>query len=349
MHHISTSQVREDYFKKLIFNLGDTVSHNNQIFEIIQRGSNYVTVLSEQLEISKKWLNDIEEIQSESILGNLKSIPYAINLAYKKSISEGVDRICLANSYIALNNYIKTKDVIYIHESLNLLQEINQVQNHTYLQEEGNMLDEKTLTPNELDKREEIVKAIKKKGEADSKAYAIATALAKRITEESYEDEDFGEWTDADFDHLIDSHLSEDDYLDAYDDDELSIVDDETGEKIEEELMVTEVLSRMERIKARIRFARTKSKRERKLKIALNKKSSQPVLNNRARKLAIKALKSRLVRKPLNTLSVPEKERLEKRISKMGKVISRLAVRVMPKVRNLEKTRLQHNKFTKDE
>lgn len=45
-------------------------------------------------------------------------------------------------------------------------------------------LKEKTLTPNEMKKREEIVRSLKKKGMEPSKAYPIATATAKRVTEE---------------------------------------------------------------------------------------------------------------------------------------------------------------------
>jgi hypothetical protein len=44
-------------------------------------------------------------------------------------------------------------------------------------------VDEKTLTPNEKRKKEEIVLSLKKKGMASGKAHAIATATAKRVTE----------------------------------------------------------------------------------------------------------------------------------------------------------------------
>lgn len=45
-------------------------------------------------------------------------------------------------------------------------------------------IEEKTLTPNEVKKREEIVKSLKSKGMDPGKAYPIATATAKRVTEE---------------------------------------------------------------------------------------------------------------------------------------------------------------------
>ena len=46
-------------------------------------------------------------------------------------------------------------------------------------------LEEKTLTPAEMKKREEIVKSLKNKGMEKGKAYAIATSTAKRVAEEN--------------------------------------------------------------------------------------------------------------------------------------------------------------------
>lgn len=54
--------------------------------------------------------------------------------------------------------------------------------------EEEASLDEKTLTPAEMRKREEIVKSLKRKGMEKSKAYAIATATAKRVAEENLDE-----------------------------------------------------------------------------------------------------------------------------------------------------------------
>lgn len=140
----------------------------------------------------------------------------------------------------------------------------------------------------------------------------------------------------------------EDDILDLYDDDEIVLVDDETGEEIKEELEpVMEVLSRSERIRARARFAKTQSKRSRKVKIALKRYSSSSTINTRARRLAIKLMKQRIVKKPLNKLSIGEKERVEAIIAKRKKVINRLAMRLVPRIRNIEKSRMTHSKVTK--
>lgn len=154
---------------------------------------------------------------------------------------------------------------------------------------------------------------------------------------------------DAELDKIV-KDATEDEIIDhCYDDDEFVIVDDESGEIIKEDVEVLdEVLSRTERMKARVRFARSKSKRERKTKIALKRYSSAPVVNTRARRLAIKLMKKRLVRgRDLSKLSTGEKERIERVIAKRKKVINRLAMRLVPRIRQIEKSRLSHSKVTK--
>lgn len=159
------------------------------------------------------------------------------------------------------------------------------------------------------------------------------------------------ELSDSEIDEMVDLINDLEDMIDAYDDDELALIDMETGEELDEEIQesqqIMEVLSRMERIKSRIRFARTKAKRQVKARMALKRSSTQSTINRRARKLAVKTLKQRLVRKPLNKLSVSEKERLEQRMKKMKPAINRIAMKMAPKVRQVEKKRLSHSTFTK--
>ena len=140
-----------------------------------------------------------------------------------------------------------------------------------------------------------------------------------------------------------------DDLLETYDDEELAIVDEETGEEVDNlsEDTLNEVLSRQERIKSKIRFAHTQSKRERKLEIALKSRSGSKKINLRARRLAVNILKKRLAKKPLNQLSTSEKERIERVIEKKKKTIDRLALKMVPKVRKTESDRLTHRNYTK--
>jgi nicotinic acid mononucleotide adenylyltransferase len=165
-----------------------------------------------------------------------------------------------------------------------------------------------------------------------------------RFSEEAEE-----EFTEKDIDDIVNAHNEWEDVIDAYEDDELAIIDDESGEELDDlnEEALNEVLSRIERIKAKTRFARTKSKRMVKTKIALKRSSPQATINKRARRLAIKAIKQRIAKKPLSSLSVAEKERLEQRIGKMKPVLNRIAMKLAPRVRQIEKVRLSHSTYTK--
>jgi len=190
--------------------------------------------------------------------------------------------------------------------------------------------------------------------QAKEKEQLIAKQQSERdrLKESADEDEDYDdldEIADEDLDDMVDDIDDEDDILDAYEDDELALIDDETGEHVDDlkEETLNEVLSRMERIKAKARFARSSAKRERKIKIALKTHSSMTVINGRARKLAIKLLKTRLAKKPLDKLSIGEKERIEKVIQKRKTLINRLAMKLAPRVRKIENTRLAHHTYTK--
>ena len=198
---------------------------------------------------------------------------------------------------------------------------------------------------NSLKKEEKIVKVSKVAPVKDDSE--SLNAIGNKGYDPFFKEED--EMDDDELDKIADN-VSDDEVVDhCYDDDEFVIVDDETGEEIKEEAdLVSEVLSRSERLRAKARFARSKSKRERKTKIALKRYSPAPVINSRARKLAIKLMKKRLVRgRDLSKLSVGEKERIERVIEKRKKIINRLAMRLVPRIRQIEKSRLSHHKTTK--
>jgi phosphopantetheine adenylyltransferase len=159
---------------------------------------------------------------------------------------------------------------------------------------------------------------------------------------------------DAEIEAMI-GDLSDDDLMDAYDEDELALVDDETGEEIPksaeedslDEQALMEVLSRIERMKAKFRIRRTAAKRERATKIALKRYSNNATINKRSRRLAIKLMKNRLLRgRDPSKISVGEKERIERVIERRKKVVGRLAMRLAPRVRQIEKARMSHSKYT---
>jgi len=165
---------------------------------------------------------------------------------------------------------------------------------------------------------------------------------------------------DDEFDDEVNSMSEPEHIIDAYDDEELAVVDDDSGEELmgvheykdddKEEVkeeVILEAIGRMERIRRAQRFARTKSKREVRTKIALRKTSNMATINKRSRRLAVSMIKKRMLRKDPATASVQEKERIETFLQRRKDVIDRLARRVAPRVRQIEKARLQHKKYTK--
>ena len=188
-----------------------------------------------------------------------------------------------------------------------------------------------------------------KKYEIEYDVNLVPKSLKEEIEEfDDEDDEDISEYDD-----MIDAIDSFEDIIDLYDDEELHVVDHETDEyissfidlpdeeyELDESSLILEVLSRMERIKSRLRFARTAGQRQRKLKIALRTHSSSDRLHHRARTMAVRLMKTRLARKPLASLSMQEKERIERLIAKRSKSIAKMAIKLAPKIKQIEKTRI---------
>jgi hypothetical protein len=64
--------------------------------------------------------------------------------------------------------------------------------------------------------------------------------------------------------------------------------------------------------------------------------------------MAVSALKKRLLRgQNASKISVGEKERVERFIQQRRKVVDRLAARMVSRVKQVEKARMSHKKYTK--
>ena len=151
---------------------------------------------------------------------------------------------------------------------------------------------------------------------------------------------------------MIDS-LEHEDILDAYDDDEFQVVDVETGEPDEEdkpikEETLMEVLSKIERMKARLRFSKNRAKIDRARMLALKKHSDSKKINKRARHLAVNLMRKKLLKgRDPSTLATSERERIDRIIEKKKPVLSRIAMKLTSRVRQTEKERLSHKNFTR--
>lgn len=107
-----------------------------------------------------------------------------------------------------------------------------------------------------------------------------------------------------------------------------------------EESKLEEHLSREERIRRKIRFNKSKPKRERAREIALKKLSPNSKIIRKARKLAINLIKEKLAHKKLDNLSLQEKERLEDLILKRKELVNRLSAKLANKIRQIERKRV---------
>jgi len=160
------------------------------------------------------------------------------------------------------------------------------------------------------------------------------------------------DFTEQEIDEMVNS-VTDEDIEDLYEEDEIVLVYDDTGEEIpplqeESKYDLMEVLSRTERMRGKIRLRKTSAKRGRSTRIALQRFSNPTTINKRARRLAIKLMKKRMLRgRDYSKISVGEKERMEKVMSKRKDVIGRIAQKLVSRVRKVEKSRMSHGKVTK--
>lgn len=325
-------EVREAFHSGSIYNVGDIVKVEESICTIVKRGSNYVLVQHPNGELKNKWLNELSECTEQEVKDHqekLNEMKYTasdrLKVARVIATSLGHDAESSTNPELLVNTALrKVKNKALSKSSYDILQ------NMLKLAKDVNIKYDSKIVP---------------------KLKPVAEAAKVEIDAiQSDEEKDEDDLSDEEIQRMIDE-LEDDDFLHAYDDDELAIIDDETGEEVdslkEEVEQLDEVLSRAERIRARMRFARTKAKRERRLKIALKTRSSSTKVNQRARRMAIKVLKTRLARKPVSQMSVAEKERVERILQKRKTAINRIAMRMVPKIRKIETTRLSHKSYTK--
>ena len=146
------------------------------------------------------------------------------------------------------------------------------------------------------------------------------------------------------FEHIEDVYDDDDFYdeeEDFYDDEEDFYYDEEDFYYDEDAGEVNEVLSRSGRIKAARTFKRTARARMLHRKRNLLKRSSGDKLKRKARQKAVNMVKQRMAKKPLNQLSISEKERIERRMQKKRGLISKMTIKLIPKIKSIETSRIK--------
>jgi hypothetical protein len=351
--NIEVDDLREKYFRGDIFNVGDIVESNGDYYSIVKRGSNHLLVQGEDGSLTSKWIQDVnEQLTSKTLKSNDK-----IKVARLISTMLGVDAAENMSSPDQLINagLRKVRTRTLNPELVSIIRRMLTVADGMSIGYDKNLLPSK-LKEEDMLKFKDYVPVLENEETWTQRVIDEAQAEKKEAlpmyTDTQFEDDEWNEeLTEQDIEDIVNS-ITDDDILNDYDDEELLVVDEETGEvidpyegeeipKINEEDELNEVLSRIERIKSKVRFRRTKAKRQRRLSLALKRTSNTQTINRRARRMAVKALKQRFVRKPLSKLSVGEKERIEQRISKMKPFLNRIAMRMAPKVRRLERDRVR--------
>ena len=110
---------------------------------------------------------------------------------------------------------------------------------------------------------------------------------------------------------------------------------------ISEELYLENNLNIKARHDIALRFKKSEHSRETAEKKALSHKADTATIEHRAHKMAIMLLKKKLAKKPLDKLSVQEKEHLEDLIKKKHNIVAKIAAKLKQKILKLERDRLE--------
>ena len=369
------NKLREDYFKGKIFNVGELVESNGQQYEIIKRGSNHLLLKDESGELTSKWINDVKQIKEAVIQqsGTDKidaSAPEADTGAKQELTPKGKTKGFLTfynyktggtpteGSRSGNTNAVGSENMRTVREHCGCEDETEEdTSNHV-----GSVLVDKDTdhhlrrrkvkyhlgeeTEEQKKDREEQLKRFKKQA-ADSQLTQDRPGIG---TETSMSKDPF--FKEEEIDEIVNS-VTDEDIEDLYEEDEIVLVYEDTGEEVEPhedeaKIDLMEVLSRQERLKGKIRLRRTAAKRGRSTKIALKRYSPPATINKRARRLAIKLMKKRMLRgRPYAKTSVADRERMEKMIKSRKNQVNAIAIKLVPRIRKVEKARMSHGKVTK--
>ena len=371
--------IREQYFRGEIFKLEDHVVSEGITYQIIKRGSNHLLLQAEDGSKVSKWIQDVQPLTEEAMQEDVVNKSSTFNIAKDRLRLKDFKKLSAMNAgkmgMTIAREQAHEQEAIEDQEETGK-KEPNREAGHTlgsrddnhrrrkvgyHLGEANDMCKVCGQTPCNCTSIEEAKKKKEKKTEDKTvKQNFSMTNDGQQVGDNNshgfdafFNEETEEEMNDEEIEKMI-SGVTDDDIINhAYEDDELCLVDDETGEEINDkekevnEAALMEVLSRMERMKAKARFAKTKAIRERKVMIALKRTSSTETINKRARRLAIQLMKKRLLRgRDPSKLSVGEKERIERQVAKRKPILNRIAMKLAPRVRQIEKARLAHHKFT---
>lgn len=164
-----------------------------------------------------------------------------------------------------------------------------------------------------------------------------------------HDDDDirFQDFDETEFEEQLEADIHSmtwDDLVDFYDDEELEYIEDD--EEVEEEL--EEGISPQGRLKKKFAAMRTKTRRNMAKNLALKRVSTPARVKARSVRAARRMVYKRLLRnRDISTVSAAEKTRLEAQVKRMAPMVARLSVRIMPKMRKLEQSRIKRSRNKK--
>ena len=380
-------ETREKYINEEIFNIGDVVIHGGKELAIIHRGSNYV-ILEDKSRAWLKDIKPTTKVNEAIMVNQQEKLKAARIIAMALGYEDAADKtdptLIVNTALRSIKNKPLTKEAKSILlRMLELAKKLEIKFDENIITEDTARADYKITKSGR--KYRPIIKDQDSKGKSphikpvggesvtESEEEEIAShphnlmhkpdiqqseyKRQRKIHLKMHESEDEDEedvFDEDEIENLL-KNITDDDIIEhGYEDDEFHVVDDETNEIVEESTeedkigVLNEVLSRVERMRAKVRMMRSKAKRERSLRIALKKRSNGQVLSKRARRVAVKMIERKLARKPLNQLSVAEKERIEAKIQRMKPIINRIAIKMLPRIRQVEKERLEHKTTAKE-
>lgn len=375
--HLVKDNLREQYFRKEIFNIGDIVECNSQQYTIVKRGTNHLLLKEDTGNLVSKWIQDVTMVKEGNMIHEEltdKTLRPTDKIKVARIIADmlGVTKVeATANPENLVNTALRrVKSKALNAEGYKILEKMLQ------LATDVGIVYDTTLMPAKLkEARMSAAVKLQRAFEREQEKSAASRERAKQLlapkkpepvkeetelapelaNDQNLEDQLAAELdlTDEQIDHII-QVTPDEDIEDEFEEEDYHMIDDETGEPLSdeecqctmEEQAILEVLSRTERMRAKVRFAKSKSKREVKASIALKSHAPAKKVNQRARRLAIKLMKKRMLRgRDYAKISVGEKERIERVITKRKQVIDRVALKLIPRIRNVEKARLSHHKY----
>jgi nicotinic acid mononucleotide adenylyltransferase len=328
-------KLREDYFNGKIFNVGDMVVSDGHPCEIVKRGSNHLLVKEQSGKLTSKWIQDVTVIK-EGVIQQSGTDKIDTNAPQADTGAKQDQETpkTKTKGFLTFYNYgDTTKGDTSRSGNKNALG----LENSSVVKEELDEAKKKVVCPD----------CGKNPCECGEERPGIGTE------NNPYNDPFFKEdFSDKEIDSWVDD-LSEEELLGLDEHTDWDLVYEDTEEVIpphpdEAQIDLMEVLSRSERIRGKIRLRRTQAKRSRSTKINVHRFAPPAIINKRARRLAIKLIKKRMLRgRNPATASVGDKERIEKAIHKNKALVDRVAQKLVVRTRRVEKSRMSKGKSKK--